>query len=210
VAVLLLLGQSSMASSVLLETFTPAQSVYTSGGWILQGGGGHLGVRFTVASTTHLDSVVANLGGSGRYFVGLEAIPAGAGVPSTPREINPDDLLFYTTQSFPALISRDTRTTIGRTLEPGRYLIYFGGLGPIFESDSGWMPPATTLANSAIPLTEYFEYRGRWETFEAAGIRVVLEGTVVPLPATLPLMLTAGLLIAWRGSRRVRTSPATW
>lgn len=193
-AVLAVATGKAMAAPVLLETFTPEDSAYARGGWVLQGGDSFLGVRFTLDVPAQIDAIVGNLGGSGNFFVAIAGIDAGDEVPSLAPDFSPGDVLFYATNAFGGLTSQDVRTTANVGLDAGRYLVFFGGLGPFGDSDFGWMPNAPDLADSLVPLGEYFEYRGSsWAAFPESGIRVVLEGspTPVPLPAGAVLLLTA-------------------
>lgn len=194
------------AAPVFFETFTPEHSTYSSGGWVLQGGDGFLGVRFDLAEQTHLEAIVGNLGGSGDFFVAIAGIEPGDETPWLAPDFAPGDVLFYATNQFGGFLSRDIRTAANLDLDAGRYLVFFGGLGPFGENDFGWMPNAPDdLAYSLVPASDYFEYRGSsWVNFPESGIRVALEGspTAVPLPGGFLLLLTAiassARYAAWR------------
>jgi hypothetical protein len=211
-SILALVAGRAIAAPVLLETFTPGDSTYASGGWVLQGGDSFLGVRFAVDAAMQLDAIVGNLGGSGDFFVAIARIDEGDEAPSLPPDFAPGDVLFYATNSFGGSTSRDVRTAANVGLDTGRYLVFFGGLGPFGESDYGWMPNAPDLMDSLVPLGEYFEYRGSsWTAFPESGIRVVLEGspTAVPLPAGFLLMLTAFAAAGRHVVARVRRGAAS-
>ena len=66
--ILVFMAKTSYASEILLETFTQADSVYASGGWVLRSDDSYLGVKFSVDNTMYIDNIVANLGGYGSFF----------------------------------------------------------------------------------------------------------------------------------------------
>lgn len=182
--ILYLLYFSGLAhADVIIETFTPEDSNYASGGWVLVGSDSYLGVRFSIESRTQLDSITANVGGSGSFFTGIVSIDSADALPTIGPDFDPASLLFYQTNSFAGLTSSDVVTNANITLDAGDYVVFFGGLGDFGVVDYGWMPLAPDLTKSKIPLNNYLEYRdlgGGWVEFPESGIRVALNGQVGP------------------------------
>jgi hypothetical protein len=166
----------------IIETFTPEDSNYVSGGWVLHKSDSYLGVRFYLDSPTQLDTITTNLGGYGSFFVGIASIDGPDSLPLFNPDSDPTNLVFYQTNSFTGPISSDVTTYGGITLNPGYYVLIIGGLGDFGIYDSGWMPGALDLSKSKIPLTDYLEYRdneGGWVEFPESGIRIALTGQIV-------------------------------
>lgn len=177
---LLLIVSGTSQASIILESFSAEDSSYHAGGWILAGSDSYLAVRFTIAAPTELEYITTNLGGAGQFFVGVVPLPDVEALPDLQPGYDPSELLFYSTNSFPAYESSDVRTYAGIMLAPGAYAVIIGGLGDWGIGDFGWMPSAPDLSKSQIPLSAYLEYRGHsnegWVEFPESGIRVVLEG----------------------------------
>ncbi len=185
-------------AGVIMETFTPDDSTYASGGWVLMGADSYLGVRFSLDSTTYLNFVTANLGGSGNFFTGI--VSTESALPIIAPDFDSSGLLFYQENSFAGITSSDITTSADITLDAGNYVVFFGGLSDFGVSDFGWMPQAPDLTKSQISLSDYIEYRSyvdSWVEFPESGIRVSLEGQVVdvPLPPTLGLMMSGFLVL---------------
>jgi hypothetical protein len=190
------------ATPIFLETYDRKDSLYQSGGWILEGSDSFLGVRFSVEEYLHLDAVVANLGGQGSFFSAITEIDNMSSTPLVAPGFEYESLLFYAENNFEGNLSRDIRTNVGITLGPGSYVIFFGGLGDFGGNDFGWMPGAWYPEDSNIPLSDYLEYRSGpegWVEFPESRIRVVLEGQVsaVPIPAAVWLFGSSLGLLAW-------------
>ena len=202
---LLVISNTSSASTILLETFTRANSVYSASGWGLRSQDGYLGIKFSVDNTIYIENIIANLGGIGDYFTGIVQLSDSASAPVIAPGFDPDSLLFYTSQPFRSNSSSDTSTQVSMLLAQGSYAVIFGGVGDSF----GVMPGTTVLGNSTIPLTDYIEYRSEengWVEFDYSGIRVVLEGELnpVPLPASFYLFLSGLMLLSLKIKRSIK------
>ena len=174
-----LVSTQTFATEVFLETFAPEDASYTHFGWILSDES-YIGVRFSTAEVTHLSSIVGNFLGNGTYFSAITSLSGPGGFPTPTPGFFPSDMLAYSESTIinATVVSKDNPFDINLTLAPGNYFVFFGGVG----DSIGYMPWATDLSKSNIPLSDYLEFSlfNGWFEFEPSGVRIALLTSQVP------------------------------
>lgn len=175
----------------------------------------YLGSRFSIGQTTQITSIGGFVQGrsspcislgtcpdwDGEIFFALVGLYSPVNLPS----FGPVDLetntLAYATVAPPASASLIT-SSVDVILRPGDYAILIGsGAFGVFGNSE------MTGGGTDAPLSSYFYANvatNTWYNGSFSGTQFVVEGNVVPIPAALPLLLSAlgGLgFLGWRRKR---------
>jgi len=199
----LLAAVSAHADSIVLETF-PADTSFGTSFWVMDSDS-FVGIRFTLTEATYVSHVSAFLSGStnATIFAAIDSLASATALPDVLHGFDPDDMLGYGTATFPGIfVYEDVSFEIGALLDPGSYVLFFGGIN---DAGGGGAPWSQDLGASTIPLTDYLEYSGSegWFEFSSLGLRAVI---VTPEPGTALLTAIGLAALAGHASRRRRRS----
>jgi hypothetical protein len=158
-----------------------------------------LGSRFSLSEAFNVTQIGGHLFGTGGTIFG--AIIALASPGATPaKQADVLSSVIASTTFSPPTPSADVRTPLSVTLPAGDYALVFGS-GALTASGFALMPDN----NTDLPGASYFICDAPDRCANGgflSNLRFVVEGTVVPLPAALPLLATALAALGLLGWRR--------
>lgn len=189
-------------AAIILETAAAGPSPTPVAG---VGGAQWIGARFHIAQAVEVESISVNLSGVSTIFGAIVPLSGPGGLPGLP----PSQIGSYAlagTSFAVGLGVADYSTALPVLLAPGDYGVVFGvgafGAGGAANLTGGNIPTAQASFFSALPLNGDI-----WlDRPDLTDLRIVVNGQVVPEPATISLLGMGALCIlaAGRGPRSVR------
>jgi len=155
------------------------------------------GSRFSLSEAVNVTQIGGHLlGAFGDVFGAIIALASPSATPANMTDVV--NSVVASTTFAPPSPSTDFRTPLSVALAAGDYALVFGS-GALGASGGARIP----LNNTDNPGASYFSC-GTSQCFNGGfqNARFVVEGTVVPLPAALPLLATALAALGLLGWRR--------
>ncbi len=155
-----------------------------------------LGSRFSTTVPVQVTEVGGNIGSGGEIFAAIVALPSPTGLPSfAPTEIENNALAGTIFDAGSA--STDVLTPLAVFLPPGDYALVFGS-GAYGATGSECMQDVNTDLPGASRFFGDKNQGDIWINTALTNRRFVVQGSIVPIPAALPLFASALSIIGFR------------
>lgn len=179
----------------------------------------YLGSRFSIGQTTQITSIGGFVQGrsspcislgtcpdwDGEIFAALVGLDSSGALPSFDVSDLETNTLAYATFAPPTSASL-VLSSVDVNLTPGDYAILIGsGAFGVFGNSE------MTGGGTDAPLSSYFYANvatNTWYNGSFSGTQFVVEGNVVPIPAALPLLMSALGFFGFMGWRRKKAALA--
>jgi hypothetical protein len=206
-----------IAAGLAMLAATPAfaATVYESasytgddtGEYIVQDGRS-IGAVFTLAQTTNITGIGAQFGGfpGGSIFGAIVSLASPADYPAGDPANLASIALAHVVFSVPTVTAVDLIEPLSVTLSAGSYAVIFGS-GQFGADGYAGLGELNDTIGSPTMIQTLFD--DTWQSQDADGIRIVVEGSAVPEPASWAMMIGGFGLVGSALRLRRRTTLRT-
>jgi len=203
-------ASNAYSANVYLSTYSLESGLTNTWGGGIQSAG-FSGVRFNVEKDIRLTGITAYMQGSGEFFGAIVKVDSATGLPSISLNNVATQSLAYNTGNFNSYTRYDGVVVkppgdhtldFNLTLSSGYYVAFFGAYGGFGQENSGIIPFVDNPSLSLIPTSDYLiNSGGTWFEAPSEIVRIEIladEITAVPLPPSILLFLSGGILFIYR------------